>query len=87
MPIFLDRFKPVPLGYAPTVLSITPRGQARLASVETNTSDTHPPCVCVCVCVCVFIMHWPVPWRVLLVHASCVCVHTQADKHAHVYTQ
>ena len=33
-----------------------PRRQARLPSVETNTSDTHPSarvCVCVCVCVCV----------------------------------
>ena len=36
-------FEPVPLGYAPTMLPITPRGQARLTSVETNTSDTHPP--------------------------------------------
>ena len=28
-------------------------GRARLASVETNTLDTHPSvCVCVCVCVC-----------------------------------
>ena len=46
-------FEPVPLGYAPIVIPITPRGQARLASVETNTSDTHPPtpsCVYVCVC-------------------------------------
>ena len=37
-------FEPVPLGYAPTVLPITPRWQARLPSVETNTS-----LVCVCV--------------------------------------
>ena len=35
--------EPVPLGYAPIMLPITPREQARLASVETNTSDTHPP--------------------------------------------
>ena len=35
--------EPVHLGYGPIVLTITPRGQARLASVETNTSDTHPP--------------------------------------------
>ena len=50
-------FEPAPVGYAPIVL--TPREQARLASVETNTSDTHPPapswntsmhCVCVCMC-------------------------------------
>ena len=36
-------FEPVPLGYGPTVFPITPRAQARLASVKTNTSDTHPP--------------------------------------------
>ena len=36
-------FKPVSLGYAPIVLPITPREQARLASIETNTSDAHPP--------------------------------------------
>ena len=41
-------FEPVSLGYAPIVLPIAPRRQARLPSVETNTSDTHP-CVCVCV--------------------------------------
>ena len=36
-------FEPVPLGYAPIVPPITQRGQAGLASVETNTSDTNPP--------------------------------------------
>ena len=35
-------FEPVSLGYAPIVLPIAPRRQARLPSVETNTSDTHP---------------------------------------------
>ena len=36
-------FEPLPLGYVPTVLPTIPRGQVRLASVETNTSDTHRP--------------------------------------------
>ena len=36
-------FEPPPLRYAPTVLPITLRGQARLALVKTNTSDTHRP--------------------------------------------
>ena len=35
-------FEPVSLGYAPIVLPIAPRQQARLTSVEWNTSDTHP---------------------------------------------
>ena len=35
-------FEPVPLGYMPTVLPITPRVQACLASVQANTSDPHP---------------------------------------------
>ena len=39
-------FEPVSLGYAPIVLPIAPRRQARLPSVETNTSE----CVYVCVC-------------------------------------
>ena len=46
-------FEPLPLGHVPIVLQITPREQARLASVEANTPDPHPPAVCVCVCVCV----------------------------------
>ena len=33
-------FEPVPPGYAPVVLPITPQEQAHLASVETNTSGT-----------------------------------------------
>ena len=39
-PFPLTGFEPVPPGYAPIVLPITPQGQARLVSVETNTSDT-----------------------------------------------
>ena len=41
VPIPSTGFEPVPLGFAPIVLMITPWGQARLASVETNTSYTH----------------------------------------------
>ena len=52
-PFPLTRFEPLSLGYAPIVLPITPLEQARLASVGTNTSHTHPPGVCVCLCVSV----------------------------------
>ena len=69
VPLSLDGIRPVPLGYAPTMLPITPRGQALVASVETNFLDTHPPAPSwnnhalrntptpirgtLCVCVCV----------------------------------
>ena len=43
-------YESVPLEYASVVLLITQREQARLASVKTNTSDTH---VCACVRACV----------------------------------
>ena len=48
------------------MLPITLRGYARLASVETNTLDTHLS-VCVCVCVCITnigisVWRWGVGW-------------------------
>ena len=69
-------FEPVSLGYAPIVLPIAPRRQARLPSVETNTSD----CVCVSewvsvcactrarACVCACVSQW------IKVPDECVCV-------------
>ena len=85
VPFPLTRFEPVPLGYAPIVPLITPRVQARLASVETNTSDTHQlhretqACItCVCVCACV-------RESVCVRACACVCVCARARAHFRPY--
>ena len=68
-------FEPVPVGYAPIMLPITPREQARLVSVETNTSDTLGPLwntsmhcetlqlLCAGVCVCHNEKKVPAEWQ------------------------
>ena len=73
MPIAHDRIRTCTSGiraHCASDFTTTPRRQARLASVETNTSDTHRVCVYVRVCVCVCVRA-----RVCVCARACACAY------------
>ena len=66
-------FEQVPLGYAPTVLPITPRGQGRLWCERICVCVNVCVCMCVCMCVCVYMYVYTCVYVRVCVRA-CACV-------------